>query len=176
MSNQRFEMVLRNGNPATIERVYGDDAWDAARKLEFDRLGWGPPSEFAETAPATTWVAYVDEDDGRTPAGIAGYTRPRDHRTPAEMVVKVGEAYRGVGLGTMLFETLLLNALEHGLDHLVAHVPSDSSLAVKLMSRASSHRPAVTTDHVQMKIPVSSSERTLRSSAVTLPVIRVSRS
>ena len=172
MSNQRFDMVLRDGRHATLERVYGEEAWNAARSVGLGRDRWGSLIEFAETGPAATWVAFLDQDGTRTPAGIAGYSRASGSRSTPEMVVMVAPAYRNVGIGTVLFETLLMNALEHGLDHLVTRVPSRSSLVTRLESRASRMRSAPTLDHVEMEIPVSSSQRTLLSSAAALPVLR----
>ncbi len=176
MRNKRFEIVLRNGRRASIERVFGEEAWGAAQSVGLGRDRWGSLIEFAENGPSTTWVAYLNVDGTRTPAGIAGYSRSDTERKTPEMAVMVAPAFRGVGLGTALFETLLLNALEHGLDHLVTQVPSRSSLVQRLEGRARSQQPAAQPEFVEFEIPVSSSQRTLVSSAATLPVIRPLRS
>lgn len=172
MTNKRFEVVLRNRRRATLQRVYGEEAWNAARSVGLGRDRWGSLIEFAETGPSTTWVAYVEEQGQRIAAGIAGYSRSESRRDTPEMAILVAPKYRDLGLGTVLFETLLLNALEHGLEHLTTQVPARSSLVQRLEPRASRKQPAARPDLVEFEIPVSSGQRTLVSSQTTLPVVR----
>jgi GNAT superfamily N-acetyltransferase len=81
------------------------------------------------------WGAVALDDPGEPGVAVARYVRDRDDITSAETAITVLDDYQGVGLGTILMDTLLLSAYQNGIERLVAHILPENTAARKLFQR-----------------------------------------
>jgi GNAT superfamily N-acetyltransferase len=114
--SRSFDVVLADGRRTTVRAVTDGDA--------------------------TAWAAFGD--DSRDAVGVARLV-VRSPRGSAEVEVAVARAYRERGLGKILFDTLVLTALELGVDRVVARVRADSWIGhiVHVPPVAQVHRSAL---------------------------------
>jgi GNAT superfamily N-acetyltransferase len=162
-TEREFEVVLHDGRTAAIHGVDSDEETRIAEVLGM--TGDVDPKvrqEMERRGCCAAWGAYADLDGQQQAIGLARYIRSDDERS-ADIEVRVAGAFRGVRLGKVLFETLILNALEHGLDVLVARVTRHNRVAQRLTQEAS--RIWMSGAYVHVEIPVNSGRRTLKMSA-----------
>ncbi len=161
-TEREFEVVLHDGRTTEIRGVDSDEEARIAAVLGM--IGDANPEARGAMechGCYAAWGAYAERDGELRAIGLARYTRSEDGRS-ADVEVRVAGAFRGVGLGKLLFETLNLNALEHGLDVLVTRVTRHSRLAQRLSQEASLIRTSGANLHLE--IPVNSQHRTLKTS------------
>lgn len=144
--SRTFDVVLADGRRATVRAVTDGDA--------------------------TGWAAFTG--GSHDPVGV-GRLVPRSTPGTAEVKVTVTPEYRGRGLGKILFDTLVLTALEQGFDRVVAQVGADSWIVPKLRSRASAVTRARTSTEVKLEVPIVEEPRMLFTSR-PLPRFRGLRS
>ncbi len=168
-TEREFEVVLHDSRTTQIRGVDSDEEARIAAVLGMTGDVDPEARQAMESSGCfAAWGAYADLDGQQQAIGLARYVQSDDERS-ADIEVRVAGAFRGVRLGKLLFETLILNALEHGLDVLVARVTRHSRVAQRLTREAS--RIWMSGANVHVEIPVSSGRRTLKSSTV-LPKVR----
>jgi GNAT superfamily N-acetyltransferase len=133
--SRSFDVVLADGRRTTVRAVTDGDA--------------------------TAWAAFGD--DSRDAVGVARLV-VRSPRGSAEVEVAVARAYRERGLGKILFDTLVLTALELGVDRVVARVRADSWIGQKLRSRAGAVTRARTSRELSLEVPIVDEPQTLFTS------------
>ena len=78
----------------------------------------------------------VDENDHPVEGiGIARYVSVPEPEATAEIAIVVLDAYQNRGIGTRLFELLLVEAKRNGLQHMVAHVQRSNRTAMLLVEK-----------------------------------------
>lgn len=168
-TEREFEVVLHDGRTTKIRGVdRNEEARIAAVLGMASDVDAEARQEMEARGCCAAWGAYADLDGQKQAVGLARYTQSDDERS-ADIEVRVAGALRGVGLGKLLFETLILNALEHGLDVLVARVTRHSRVAQRLTKEAS--RVWMSGAGVHVEIPVNSGRRTLKMSTA-VPKVR----
>ncbi len=161
-TEREFEVVLHDGRTTEIRGVDSDEEARIASLLGMTGdIDPGARQEMEARGCCSAWGAYADLDGHQQAVGLARYVQSDDERS-ADIEVRVAGALRSVGLGKLLFETLILNALEHGLDVLVARVTRHSRVAQRLTKEAS--RVWMSGANVHVEIPVNLGHRTLKMS------------
>jgi ribosomal protein S18 acetylase RimI-like enzyme len=175
-----FNVWLRDGRRVRIRPIVADDrseiAWAVARMsppsryLRFHRV----VEELSEAELRyladvdqerhVAWGAIALDEPGRPGVGAARFVRDATDRTLAELALGVVDDYQGVGLGRILLQTLLLSAVEAGVERMVAYVLPENEPGLRLLDSlgAISVREAAGT--IRMEIPVTNGRRTLRLS------------
>lgn len=114
-----------------------------------------------DDADASTWAAYAD--DRLEPVGVARLVT-RSLGEPAEATVTIEAEYQQLGLGKILFDTLVLSALELGFERVVVRVGPDSWIGDKLLHRRGALTRARTSTELTLEVPIVDGPRTLVTS------------
>lgn len=176
-----FDVVLRNGRRVRIRPLTRDDRPHFVRGL----ARMSPRSRYLRFhAPVNgltenqlayltevdyvnhmAWVAVALDEPGEPGVAVARYIRAADDSTRAEAAVTVVDDYQGVGLGSMLMETLILTALNNGIDRLIGYILPENEAALGLFRRLGSRKPRLESGLMVAEIPVCCPHRGWRSSA-----------
>jgi len=113
------------------------------------------------------WGAFALDRDA---PGVAAARFVRDAADPAraELTIVVTDDYRGVGLGTMLLETLMADALHSGVEHLTASLFAGHLDALALFERVGGQLQRSRDGGLTVEITVT---RARRSWKVSQPVL-----
>lgn len=84
------------------------------------------------------WVALACEDDRTHLVGVARYVRLADPAA-AEVAVAVIDPYQGKGIGTLLLDALMLEALRAGISRFEGEVLADNEPMRAVLTGADSH-------------------------------------
>lgn len=79
------------------------------------------------------WVAQVETDGRREPAGVARYVRLGE-TADAEAAVTVLDEYQGSGIGSFLFEVLGRAAEHNGIERFVGNVLAENRAMLEVFS------------------------------------------
>jgi RimJ/RimL family protein N-acetyltransferase len=110
------------------------------------------------------WVAVSLAEPGEPGVAVIRYVRDAVDPRSAEVAVTVIDDYQGVGLGTLLLETLLVSAMLNGIERVVALVLPENEAALRLFGRVGA-RPGLSDDGLLViDVPVSAPGRTRRAS------------
>lgn len=143
-----YEARLRDGRPVRVRRIGPDDRprlveglrrmSPRSRYLRFHRF----VSELTEPElrllsepdqrDHVAWGALAVGEPGEPGVAAARYVRNPDDPTEAEFAVAVVDDYQGAGLGRLLLETLIADALLNGVERLVSPVLPENRGALKL--------------------------------------------
>jgi ribosomal protein S18 acetylase RimI-like enzyme len=146
-----FTALLRDGRPVRIRPIVPGDR----RHLLAGLQRMSPRSVYfrfhspvktlseAELAYLTeldqrdhvAWGAEALDESGVPGIAVARYVRDSEDPTGAEAAIAVTDDYQGVGLGTMLMETLIATALENGIEQLWGSILPDNEGAQRLFRR-----------------------------------------
>ena len=114
------------------------------------------------------WGAVAIDEPGEPGVGVARYVRDRNDATAAETAVTVVDDYQGIGLGTVLMETLLITALHNGIERLGARILPENRAARKLLHRLGG-TSQVENNLLVAELPLGQEPRNWRSSSAFPP-------
>jgi len=83
----------------------------------------------------SAWAAVVDEPDGPVGAGIVRWVRTSDPAV-ADMAVTVIDDYQGRGLGGLLLDVAVLDAIAHGITRFEGLVLGENIVSRRMLVRA----------------------------------------
>lgn len=179
-----FDATLRDGRGVRIRPVGPEDRrpllaglrgiGPRSRYLQYHRLFTGMTERAPARAPAAdrragiAWAAFAL--DGRDEPGVAAaqYVRDRVDRSRAELTIAVIDDYRRVGLGTLLLETLMADALQHGIEVLTASLFPAHLDALALFERVGGQLQRAADGGLTVEIAVT---RARRSWKVSQPIL-----
>jgi RimJ/RimL family protein N-acetyltransferase len=84
------------------------------------------------------WVALACEGDRAALVGVARYAR-LDDRSAAECAVVVVDSYQGRGIGTLLLDALILEAIEAGITRFEGEVLADNGAMRGVLAENGAH-------------------------------------
>jgi GNAT superfamily N-acetyltransferase len=174
-----FTAVLRDGRPVRIRPIVPGDRRHLLAGLErmsprsvYFRFH-SPVKAFTEAELAylteldqhdhVAWGAEALDETGAPGIAVARYVRDAEDPTSAEAAIAVTDDYQGVGLGTILMETLISTALENGIEQLWGSILLQNEGAQRLFRRLGGTMQFQDGTLVG-KIPVGWGYRTWRSS------------
>jgi GNAT superfamily N-acetyltransferase len=82
------------------------------------------------------WGALVDEPAGPVGAGVVRWVRSNADPVVADMAVTVIDDYQGRGLGGLLLDVAVLDALAHGVERFEGVVLGENILSRRMLARA----------------------------------------
>lgn len=175
-----FSAVLRDGRPVRIRPIVPADRRHLLAGLErmsprsvYFRFH-SPNKAFTEAELAylteldqhthVAWGAEALDETGAPGIAVARYVRDTDDPTIAEAAIAVTDDYQGVGLGTILMETLIAAALENGIEQLWGSILLENEGAQRLFRRLGG-TTQFENGMVVGRIPIGWGYRTWRSSS-----------
>jgi len=81
------------------------------------------------------WGAQLEEDAQEALVGVSRYARLAHRPEAAEAAVAVVDPYQGRGIGTLLVDVLVLEALESGISQFEGYVLADNRPMLELLHR-----------------------------------------
>jgi len=81
------------------------------------------------------WGALVDEPAGPVGAGVVRWVRTKDDPAVADMAVTVIDDYQGRGLGGLLLDVAVLDALSHGIERFEGLVLGENISSRRMLAR-----------------------------------------
>jgi GNAT superfamily N-acetyltransferase len=127
--------VIRQLRPSDLPR-FRDHLLRLDARTRRDRFNGGIGDRFVEAyadrcfAEGTTVIGHVSGDEVRGAAEI--HERPQDDEPTAEIAFSVEPRFQGRGIGTLLFERLLLHARGLGYRHLRVTTHADNGAMRRL--------------------------------------------
>jgi GNAT superfamily N-acetyltransferase len=82
------------------------------------------------------WGALVEEPAGTVGAGVVRWVRSKDDPVVADLAVTVIDDYQGRGLGGLLLDVAVLDALAHGIDRFEGVVLGENVSSRRMLGRA----------------------------------------
>lgn len=110
------------------------------------------------------WGAIALDEPGEPGIGVARYLRSLNDGKTAEVAVTVVDEWQRRGVGRVLVETLLLAALENGIERLMARVLPENTGARRLLQRVGARPERHDGQELVLELPVRRRDRTLLSS------------
>jgi len=175
-----FNVLLRHGRHARIRPIVAADREALAqafnrlsprsRYLRFHRqVSELSGAELAALAAVdqdthVAWGAVAIDEPGRPGVGAARFLRLPDDPTTAEVHVAVVDDWQGMGLGRILLQTVLLAAVEAGVERLVAKILPDNEPAIRMFCALGAETVEQVDGSLRLVIPVTNSRRMLRLS------------
>jgi GNAT superfamily N-acetyltransferase len=182
-----FEATLRDGRRVRVRQITADDRGrfvaglrrmsPRSRYLRFHRLVTdltdaelrllAEPDQRLHRA----WGALAMDEPGEPGVGVARYIRDGDDPTQAEFALTVVDDFQGAGLGRLLLETIIADALRHGVERLTAPVLAENTAALRLFERLGGRLRREREDEVTVEIPVTNEQRPWKVSQPMLPAL-----
>jgi GNAT superfamily N-acetyltransferase len=169
-----FEVTLRNGERLRLRPVEPDDETQLAALLQASRSRLPVRLPAARTRPAGTatghpghaaWVAVAPAGPGSPVVAAGLYLRRQVDSVTADATVAVASRFRGLGLGRLLMETLLLVALENRVARLVIRAEQGDVVAGRLVRGLGARAVPADDGSLDYIVPVGWGDRTLVSSS-----------
>jgi GNAT superfamily N-acetyltransferase len=111
------------------------------------------------------WGALAEEPDGRqVGVGVARYVRLADDPTAAEAAVTVVDDWQGRGLGRILLDALVLEALENGITRFVGNVLVENRPMQELLRHTGAHFEPDATGLLGFSIDLPARDEAIRGS------------
>lgn len=110
------------------------------------------------------WGAIAVEEPGSPGIGVARFVRRLDDPRTADLALAVVDDWQRRGVGRVLVETLLLAALESGVERLAARVLVENTGARRLLERLGARQLLADAVEVTYELPVRRRDRLLVSS------------
>lgn len=110
------------------------------------------------------WVALSLDEPGEPGIAVIRYVRDAADPHQAEMAIAVVDDFQGVGLGSLLVETLRVSAMLNGIERLVAVVLPENEVALRLFRGAGAGPARWEEGLLVMDLPISARGRTPRAS------------
>jgi GNAT superfamily N-acetyltransferase len=111
------------------------------------------------------WGAVALDEPGEPGVAVARYVRDQNDVACAEAAITVLDDYQGVGLGTILMDTLLLSAYQNGFERLAAHILPENTAARKLFQRLNAINGRIEDGVLVVELPVAAWPRNWRMSS-----------
>jgi len=178
-----FNVQLRHGRRARVRPIVAADREALAqafrrlsprsRYLRFHRnVSELSDAELAGLAAVdqdrhVAWGAVAIDEPGRPGIGAARLLRLPDDPATAEVHVAVVDDWQGMGLGRILLQTVLLAAVEAGVERLVAKILPDNQPAIRMFCALGAESVEQVDGTVRLVIPVTNERRMLRLSDAT---------
>jgi GNAT superfamily N-acetyltransferase len=166
-----FEGNLTDGRRVRLRPIWhGDEALIQARfrrlsarsrHLRGDRpLRQGSETDVqlltsADGVNRVAWGALALDEPRAPGVGAARYVRDPSDPAVAEAAVAVVDDYQGAGLGRLLLGTLIVTALENGVERLVGRVLPANDRAMRLLEAAGGVPVGISDGLVMVEIPIS---------------------
>ncbi|HEX3614806.1 MAG TPA: GNAT family N-acetyltransferase [Sporichthyaceae bacterium] len=147
-------LQLRDGQAITLRPVVPDDrslfvaAFDSLSPESRYQRFFSPLTELTPDVLAYltevdyrhhfAWVALTGPPRAHWLAGVARYVRRQESST-AEAAVTVLDPYQGRGLGSLLLDALVGQALEHGITRFEGDVLAENDAVRAILDRAGAH-------------------------------------
>lgn len=110
------------------------------------------------------WCVFALGEPGRPGVATVRFVRDAANPVEAEVAITIVDDYQGVGLGRILLDTILLSALEGGVERLVAYVVPENRTAVNLFRSVGAAASEIEAGMLRIDIPVTSERRRYRRS------------
>ncbi|HXV91639.1 MAG TPA: GNAT family N-acetyltransferase [Gemmatimonadales bacterium] len=186
-----FEARLRDGRRVRVRRIGPDDR----RRLVDGLRRMSPRSRYLRfhrfvselTEPELRLLSEPDQRDhvawGALAVGVPGepgvaaarYIRNPDDPAEAEFAVAVVDDYQGAGLGRLLLETLIADALLNGVERLVSPVLPENRGALKLFEALGGRLRRSDDDGLIVEIAIATERRQWMASHPILPALTPGR-
>jgi acetyltransferase len=186
-----FEARLRDGRRVRVRRIGPDDR----RRLVAGLRRMSPRSRYLRfhrfvselTEPELRYLSEPDQRDhvawGAVAVGEPGepgvaavrYIRNPDDPAEAEFAVAVVDDYQGAGLGRLLLETLIADALLNGVERLVSPVLPENRGALKLFETLGGRLRRSDDDGLIVEIAIATERRQWMASHPILPALTPGR-
>jgi len=171
-----FDATLRDGRGVRIRPIGPEDrqrllaglrgVGPRSRYLQYHRLLTATTAEAAGSGNA--WGAFALDAMDEPGVAAARYLRDAADPARAELTIAVTDAYHRVGLGTLLLETLMADALQSGVEHLTASLSSGHLDALALFERVGGQLRRSPDGRLTVEITVT---RARRSWKVSQPIL-----
>jgi acetyltransferase len=180
-----FEARLRDGRRVRVRPIGPDDR----RRLIAGLRRMSPRSRYlrfhrfitdlterelrhlteADQRDHVAWGAVAPGEAGEPGVAAARYIRDPDDPTQAEFAIAVVDDYQGAGLGRLLLETLIADALGKGIERLVAPVLPENQAALRLFERLGGRLRRLANGVAIVEIAVTTERRQWKTSQPILP-------
>lgn len=174
-----FDATLRDGRGVRIRPIGPEDrrrllaglrrVGPRSRYLQYHRLLTAMTAEAAGAGNA--WAAFALDRRDEPGVAAARYVRDRVDRSRAELTIAVIDDYRRVGLGTLLLETLMADALQHGIEVLTAVLFPAHLDALALFERVGGQLQRAADGGLTVEIAVTWAHRSWKVSQPILPAL-----
>lgn len=115
------------------------------------------------------WGAVAVGESGEPGVAAARYVRNPDDPAEAEFAVAVVDDYQGIGLGRLLLETLIADALLNGVERLVSPVLSENHGALRLFEALGGRLRRGDDGDLSVEIAIATERRQWKASQPILP-------
>lgn len=180
-----FEARLRDGRRVRIRPIGPDDRHrliaglrrmsPRSRYLRFHRFVTDlTEPELSHLTEAdqrghVAWGAVALDEPGEPGVAAARYVRNPDDPTQAEFSIAVVDDYQGVGLGRLLLETLIADAVVKGVERLFAPVLHENHVALGLFVQLGGRLRRLPNGETLVEIAVTTERRQWKTSQPILP-------
>jgi len=110
------------------------------------------------------WSVFALEEPGRPGVATVRFVRDAADPAEAEVAITIVDDYQGIGLGRILLDTILLSALEGGVERLVGYVVPENRIAINLFQSLGADSGEIEGGMLRMVIPVTNDRRRFRRS------------